>query len=213
MKKDIKKIAVAENVMNSAQPVVRLRYWIGLDLGDKASRYCILNEFSEVEERGGVATRKEDLERKFASYAGSVIAIEVGTHSPWISRLLQQMGPDVVIANPRKVKLITQSRKKSDDKDAEDLARLVKADRKLLSPVVHRSEQAQKDLLVIRARAVAVEARTKVINSLHGLAKSVGMRLPVSDADVRGVEQVEGWPEEYAEVHASSAIQFDILTF
>ena len=156
-----------------------------------------------------MGTRKEDLERKFASYAGNVIAIEVGTHSPWISRLLQQLGPDVVIANPRKVKLITQSRKKSDDKDAEDLARLVKADRKLLSPVVHRSEQAQKDLLVIRARAVAVEARTKVVNSLHGLAKSVGMRLPVSDADVRGVEQVEGWPEEYAEVHASSAIQSD----
>ena len=98
MKKDIKKTAVAENVMNSAQPVVRLRYWIGLDLGDKASRYCILNEFSEVVERGSVGTRKEDLERKFASYAGNVIAIEVGTHSPWISRLLQQMGPDVVIA-------------------------------------------------------------------------------------------------------------------
>ena len=159
-----------------------------------------------------MGTRKEDLKRKFASYAGSVIAIEVGTHSPWISRLLQQLGLD------RNVKLITQSRKKSDDKDAEDLARLVKADRKLLSPVVHRSEQAQKDLLVIRARAVAVEARTKVINSLHGLAKSVGMRLPVSDADVRSVEQVEGWPEEYAEVlkpllTLTSALTLTIKTY
>ena len=120
MKKNIKKTAVAENVMNSAEPVDMLRNWIGLDQGDKISRYCILNEFSKVVERGSVGTRKEDLKRKFASYAGSVIAIEVGTHSPWISRLLQQMGLDVVIANPRKVKLITQSRKKSDDKDAED---------------------------------------------------------------------------------------------
>ena len=93
MKKDIKKTAVAENVMNSTKPTDGpVRNWIGLDLGDKASRFCILNKSSEVEERGGVATRKEDLKRKFASYAGSVIAIEVGTHSPWISRLLQQMG-------------------------------------------------------------------------------------------------------------------------
>ena len=73
--------------MNSAEPVDMLRNWIGLDQGDKISRYCILNEFSKVVERGSVGTRKEDLKRKFASYAGSVIAIEVGTHSPWISRL------------------------------------------------------------------------------------------------------------------------------
>lgn len=199
MKKNSKKTAEAVSAVKPAEATEQQGpYWIGLDLGDRTSRFCMLNERSKVVERGSVATRKEDLTRMFGRYAGNAIALEVGSHSPWVSRLLGELKLDVVVANPRKVKLIAQSRKKSDDKDAEELARLLKADRQLLSPVVHRSAQAQTDLLVIRARATAVEMRTKVINSMHGLAKSVGQRLPVSDASLRKVDQVESWPEEYA---------------
>jgi transposase len=176
------------------------RFWIGLDLGDQESTYCVLDEAAEVVSRGKVKTREADLKRVLGGYRGSQVAMEVGTHSSWISRVLEKEGLEVVVANARKVRLITESRQKNDAKDAEDLARLLKADPKLLSPVVHRSEQAQKDLIRIRARAVMVEARTKLINAARGLAKSVGMRLKKCDADQVGTELVEDWDAETKEI-------------
>ena len=176
------------------------RFWIGLDLGDQESTYCVLNHTAEVVARGKVKTQEAALKRVLGGYRGSSVAMEVGTHSSWISRLLEREGLEVVVANARKVRLITESRQKNDEKDAEDLARLLKADPKLLSPVVHRSEAAQKDLIRIRARAAMVEARTKLINAARGLAKSVGQRLKKCDADQVGTELVEDWDTERKEL-------------
>ena len=176
------------------------RYWIGLDLGDKESTYCVLDRVGEVASRGKVKMREGELKRTFGGYRGSQLAVETGTHSLWISQLISQMGVEVVVANARKVHLITKSRKKNDAQDAETLARLLKADRKLLSPIVHRSPEAQQDLLRIRARAQAVKVRTEMIKAVQGLAKSVGMRLRHGDADNRGVDQVENWEPELAEI-------------
>ena len=176
------------------------KFWIGLDLGDQESTYCVLDHRAEIVSRGKVKTREADLKRVLGGYRGSQVAIEVGTHSSWISRVLEKEELEVVVANARKVRLITESRQKNDAKDAEDLARLLKADPKLLSPVVHRSEQAQKDLIRIRARAVMVEARTKLINAARGLAKSVGLRLKQCDADQVGTELVEDWDAERKEI-------------
>jgi hypothetical protein len=69
----------------------------------------------------------------------SRIALEIGTHSPWISRLLSELGHEVIVANARKVRLIGESRKKDDRLDAQTLAPLARVDPKLLSPVKHRS--------------------------------------------------------------------------
>jgi transposase len=107
----------------------------------------------------------------------SRIALEIGTHSPWISRLLSDLGHEVIVANARKVRLIGESRKKDDRLDAQTLARLARIDPELLYPVKHRSAQAQADLTVIRARAGLVRARTGLVNSARGLAKSYGERL------------------------------------
>jgi transposase len=107
----------------------------------------------------------------------SRIALEIGTHSPWISRLLSELGHEVIVANARKVRLIGESRKKDDRLDAQTLARLARIDPQLLYPVKHRSAQAQADLAVIRARAGLVRARTGLVNTARGLAKSYGERL------------------------------------
>lgn len=175
-------------------------FWIGLDLGDVESAYCVLNQAAEIVTRGKVKTREADLKRVLGVYEGSRLAMEVGTHSGWVSRLLTGEGIEVVVANARKVQLITASQHKSDEKDAEDLARLLKADLQLLSPIVHRSEAAQKDLLRIRGRAGIVEARTKLINMARGLAKTMGKRLGACDADQMGTEQVEGWEAGLVEI-------------
>ena len=109
--------------------------------------------------------------------------MEVGTHSPWVSRQLAAMGHEVIVANPRKVRLITQSVKKNDRMDAEQLARLARVDPQLLAPIRHRGPEAQADLAVIRARAELVDARTALINAARGLAKPMGERLKSCDAD------------------------------
>jgi transposase len=156
---------------------------IGLDLGDRSSCWCALGMNAEVIARGEVISEKQPLEHFFSRIPKSLIALEVGSHSPWISRLLKNLGHEVIVANARRVRLITESTRKNDDADAELLARLVRADRHLLSPVTHRGAEAQADLMAIRVRAQLVELRTKTVNAARGLVKPFGQRLPACDAD------------------------------
>jgi len=167
---------------------------IGLDLGDRTSHYCILNASGEVIVRDKVSTTKVELTRKFNLSGRVRIVLEAGTHSPWVSRCLMKLSHEVIVANPRKVGLITGSRRKNDRIDAEKLARLGRVDPKLLSPIVHRGEQAQEDLVQIRARHELVKARTALINSARGLVKSSGSRLAQCDADQMGPAQAAELP-------------------
>jgi transposase len=159
------------------------RMTAGLDLGDRTSRYCILNEAGEKASEDKLPTTKAGLTLVFGKMPACRIALEVGTHSPWVSRHLAEMGHEVIVANAHKVKLITQSVKKNDRMDAEQLARLARVDPKLLSPIQHRGPEAQADLAVIRARMTLVDARTELINSARGLAKPMGERLKKCDAE------------------------------
>jgi len=113
-----------------------------VDLGDKTSRVCILNAEGKVLREVSIPTVKPGITREFGARAESLVAIEVGTDSPWVSRLLEKLGHEVVIANARQVKLISQSSRKDDRLDAQTLARLARVDRQLLRPIRHRSEAA-----------------------------------------------------------------------
>ena len=150
---------------------------IGLDLGDRWSWYCVLNEAGEVVLEQKVATTPKAMKEVFGGMPRSRMALETGMHSPWVSRLLSELGHEVIVAHARNVRLIGESRKKDDRLDARMLARLVRTDPQLLAPVKHRSAQAQADLMAIRARAGLVRARTSLINTARGLTKSYGERL------------------------------------
>jgi transposase len=167
---------------------------VGMDLGDKASRYCVLDENGEVLREASVGTTKEAITQVFATMKACRVAIEVGTHSPWVSRLLKSFGHEVIVANARQVQLISHSSRKNDRMDAQMLARLVRVDPRLLRPIQHRSEQAQEHLRVIRVRAALVEARTMLVNAARGLTKATGERLPSCDADQMGVDRMESLP-------------------
>jgi transposase len=117
------------------------------------------------------------MKRNFEKMPRSRIALETGTHSPWVSRLLSELGHETIVAHARNVRLIGESRRKDDRMDAQALARLARIDPQLLSPIQHRSAQAQADLSVIRARAGLVRARTALICTARGLVKSFGERL------------------------------------
>ena len=150
---------------------------IGLDLGDRSSCYCVLDEAGEVLLEQKVSTTPTAMKEIFGAMPGSRIALETGTHSPWVSRLLKELGHEPIVAHARSVRLIGESRRKDDRLDARTLARLVRIDPELLCPVKHRSAEAQADLTVIRARAALVRTRTMLVNAARGLTKSYGERL------------------------------------
>jgi transposase len=140
------------------------------------------------------------------------IALEAGTHSPWVSRLLKSLGHEVFVANPRQLKLISQSSRKDDRVDARTLARLVRVDPELLRPIQHRSAEMQMDLMVIRVRAALVEARTALVNSARGLAKSVGERLPKCDAKCIGSGHLRPLPKPLQDTLEALLLQVEALS-
>src|SRR5215204_1019445 len=137
----------------------------GLDLGDKYSYLCLIDQESgEVVEEGRLRTTPEALRRRFGSEQPMRIAVEAGTHSPWVSRLLEACGHEVLVANARKLRLIYAEGRKNDRLDAENLARLARLDPRLLSPIEHRDEASQAHLSLLRSREALVGTRTKLVN-------------------------------------------------
>jgi transposase len=154
---------------------------IGCDLGDKKSEICVIGSGGEVKERTSVRTNRKGMSAFFTRASAHVI-VEVGTHSRWVRDLLLELGHQVTVANPRRVKLISASDNKTDRHDAELLARLGRVDVKLLAPVTHRNAQVQADLAVAKARDALVATRTKLVNHVRGTIKSFGERLPTCSA-------------------------------
>lgn len=155
---------------------------IGMDLGDKKHDLCVLDAEGQVVERKTLSNTAEALTKYFSRCASCVVALEAGTHSGWISRLLESLGHKVIVAQPRALKAIWSRDRKNDASDAELLARLARADVQLLCPVRHRSEEAQQELLKIKARDGLVRVRSKLVNQVRGLAKSMGYRFGSCDA-------------------------------
>ena len=184
--------AVTKQGRNISQPTRT----IGLDLGDRNSWYCVLDEAGKIQLEQRIGTTAKALRQVFGGMRRSRVALETGTHSPWISRLLTELGHEVIVAHARKVRLIGESRKKDDRLDAQTLARLARIDPQLLCPVKHRSARAQADLTVIRARAALVRARTGLVNTARSLAKSYGERLRGCNVRNMNPEKAEGLSPE-----------------
>jgi len=152
---------------------------VGIDLGDKVSRYCILDPDGDVVEEGVFRNQLSSIEKHFAGPRRR-LALEAGAQSAWISRELKRLGHEVIVANARELKWITSSDSKNDPVDAHKLARLARADVKLLAPIEHRGAEQQTALALIRARDATLRARTLLINTARSIAKGFGARLPKS---------------------------------
>lgn len=157
--------------------------FVGLDQGDRWGHYCVLDRRGKEVDEGQVRMSRTALCKRFETMARCRIVLEVGVHSPWISRLLHGLGHEVVVANARQVALIWASSRKSDRVDARALARLGRVDVELLRPIRHRSEAAQADRALLHSRDALVRSRTLLINHVRGTAKSFGVRLPKAGAD------------------------------
>jgi len=169
---------------------------IGLDLGDRSSWYCVLDATGGVLLEQRLSTTPKAMKEVFGGMPRGRVALETGMHSPWVSRLLTELGHEVIVAHARNVRLIGESRRKDDRLDAQTLARLARIDPQLLCPVKHRSRKARADLTVIRARAGLVRARTALVNTARGLAKSYGERLRGCNARNLNPEKATGLSPE-----------------
>jgi transposase len=151
---------------------------MGLDVGDKQTHFCMLDPSGEFVAEGAVVTSDAGLRSLLAGRPRMRVALEAGTHSGWIGRLVERLGHELIVANPRQLALISKSDSKNDRNDARMLAQLAVTGPELLAPVRPRSAKTQCDLAWVRSREVAVEARTKIINAVRGIVKTSGVRLP-----------------------------------
>jgi transposase len=119
-------------------------------------------------EEGRLRSTPEAFLRRFVSEQPMRIAIEAGTHSPWASRVLEECGHQVLVANARKLRLIYANKRKTDEIDAENLARLARVDPKLLYPIEHRGEEGQAHMAIIRSRQALIGCRTQLVNHAFG---------------------------------------------
>src|ERR1700738_3794430 len=158
-----------------------------------------------------VPTTPEAMKQTFGKIPRSLIAMETGTHSPWVSRLLTELGHEVIVAHAQKVELITKSNRKDDRHDARTLARLARIDPELLGPVRHRSAKAQIHLTAIRARAALVSNRTALVNAARGLTKSYGERLRKCGTEQMNREIAKGLSQEWRDALAPLIAEIESL--
>jgi transposase len=173
--------------------------FVGMDIGDKQIQFCILDRKGSVMESGSLDTSRNGLNvflERFDTPKRVLVALETGTHSPWISHLLEAQGFCVLVGNARKLRAIWDTDNKFDDRDAEMLARICRFDPSLLYPVHHRSRGAHADLAVIKARDTLVRCRSTLINYLRGICKTAGVRLPSCTAEGFARRVVEHIPKD-----------------
>ena len=157
---------------------------IGLDLGDRSHHVCVLDAAGQIIREGALPNTRPALAKLLADFPRATVAIEAGTHSPWISRYLTDLGANVIVANPRKLHAISRNERKCDQRDAQMLARLARVDPALLHPIQHGSAQAQHDLLGLKLRDALVRTRVNLINAIRFTLKSLGhsVRNPSSES-------------------------------
>lgn len=159
------------------------RWTVGLDVGDKYCHIAVVDRSGNLVGRARVATEESALREQFGRSSGGRsskrlrVVLEAGPHSHWISRLLEEEDHEVIVANPRRLRMIYDSDSKCDEADAEALARLGRIDPSLLKPIKHRSLKSQSNLTVIRSREALVKSRTQLVNHVRGVAKSFGVKL------------------------------------
>ncbi len=164
---------------NNIMQIPRLS--VGLDVGDNYCHYAVVDRPGALVAKSRVRTDADSLTQLFKDLSTQAkrlrVTMEVGPHSPWISRLTEELGLETIVADPRRLKLISQNDSKNDATDAEYLARLGRIDVSLLNPVKHRSVRSQTHLALIKSREIMVKSRTMMINRIRGVTKSFGIQL------------------------------------
>ena len=169
---------------------------VGMDMGDKKHKINIIDSDGEIIKESFVSNTATGIRKYFGKLPPCTVAMEAGTHSRWVSQILDELGHDVLVGNPRKLRVIWDSDNKNDDRDAEMLARIARFDRNLLYPIHHRNNEAQADLAIIKSRDMLVKARAQLITHARGLVKSMGYRITKCSTETFHKRLEKEMPEE-----------------
>src|SRR5487761_2514744 len=161
-------------VSTSTPAAVVSGFTLGLDLGDRSHHVCVLDATGQIVREASLPNTRPALAQLLADFPRATVALEAGTHSPWISRYLTGLGAKVIVANPRKLHAISRHERKCDRRDAQMLARLARVDPALLYPIEHGTAQAQHDLLGLKLRDALVRTRVHLINAVRSARKDIG---------------------------------------
>lgn len=151
---------------------------IGMDMGDKNHKAVGISEDGEAVDRAEVPCTPEDVRAYLKRHPGALLAVETGTHCRWVSKLGMELGHEVLVGNARKLRMIWDSSRKNDWRDAEMLAKVARTDRSLLHPVTLRGDGDQGLMRLVKSRDLLVKSRTGIVNQIRGFCKSEGARLP-----------------------------------
>lgn len=179
---------------------MKKRNTIGMDMGDRKHTICILSCQGKVLKRDTVSNTAQALRKYFHKQPPALLSIEAGTHSAWVSHVLEEMGHEVLVGNPRKLRAIWDSDQKDDMRDAEMLARIARFDPELMHPIHHRSRDCQLDLLNLKSRDMLVKTRKMLVSHVRGVVKSLGERVSKCGADYFARRARVEIPEELLEI-------------
>lgn len=183
----------------TTDPTASTKLFIGMDMGDKNAQLALRVGNAKDGEEATIAVTPAAMTRYFAHLEPCDVAMEVGTHSRWVSNLLMSFGHTVVIANARKLRMIYESDHKDDRSDAKMLVTILQFKRELLYPIKHRGDAAQDALAVLRARDLLVRTRTKLVNHIRGVCKSSGARMRSGSAEGFHHRELDELPENRRE--------------
>jgi transposase len=163
--------------------------YCGIDLAGVSSYAYVTDEKGRKLGSGPLETKQAALERLLRKFGrgGLSIAIEAGNQTAWVYEALVKLGANVTVVNPTKVKLIAESRRKTDKIDAKILCELLRLDA-LPHPVHMPGPQARELRGLLVARRQLVSARTKLCNVVRGMLRQTGVRLPT-----RALSTLIGW--------------------
>ena len=182
---------------------------IGVDLGDTKHALCVTDKDGNILKEYFITNTKLSFKKLIEAYPESLVAIEVGTHSPWVSRYLKELGACVVVANARKLRVIYTNERKSDELDARMLAKIARLDIDLLHPIQHGTEEQQRDSLLIKLRDSLTKQRAANVLTIRFTLKSLGIRLKASSTRSfanSARKQLQEQPEILALIHSALAI-------
>ena len=153
---------------------------VGMDVSDRTTKVCVMAKEGRTPRavmETATPTAKEGLSRFLSTQdAATSVAFETGTHCRWTNEVAQGTGFKACVADPCRLRMVTDSKAKNDRNDARTIARLAPADPGLLHPVRPRGAACQRMVNLHEMRGLLVKQRSGVIVQLRAVAKSTGFR-------------------------------------
>ena len=177
---------------------------IGMDVSDRKTQVCVMTKTGatpKIVMETAIPTTREGLAKFLSAQDRSTpVAFETGMHCRWMNEVAEGMGFKVYVANPCRLRMITESKTKNDVNDARMLARIALSDPGLLHPVKLRGPEHQKMLNLHEMRNLLVKQRTGIVVQMRAIAKSMGFRIPKRQAASFHKLDRKAWPEEFRDI-------------